>query len=165
VLLELKTDRSSRNEKQDGYLRDAKDAGLPKLLQGVLNLFNATRAKRKYFHLLQLLEQLNLIKMDSGLLDAMQDNSAGNAQTLSRSTEILQDRDVDLEIVYLQPTPDAGNRQPSGTHVITFSEFATLVSNSPTSTVLDGQCSSWKSALTSSTLKWVGSKLPPIHSF
>src|SRR5689334_20386715 len=42
VFVELKTDSSSRREKQDKYLRAAKEIGLPALLDGVLKIVCAS---------------------------------------------------------------------------------------------------------------------------
>jgi hypothetical protein len=61
MLVELKTDPESRREKQDQYLRLAKQAGLVSLLEGVLQIYGTTNSRKKYRHLLSGLEGLGLL--------------------------------------------------------------------------------------------------------
>ena len=63
LFIELKTDMSSRREKQDWYLRKAQVAGLTKLLQGLKQIYKATQSKPKYDFLLTQLENFGLIKI------------------------------------------------------------------------------------------------------
>jgi hypothetical protein len=48
-LIELKTERDSRRESQDKYLIASQEAGMTALLDGVVRIFCATQAKRKYY--------------------------------------------------------------------------------------------------------------------
>ncbi len=60
-LVELKTDDRSGRTAQDDYLKLAKDARLPALLEGVKAITEKTSSKRKYFCLLKKLEALGLM--------------------------------------------------------------------------------------------------------
>ncbi len=51
ILVELKTEGLSRRDNQDAYLLASRKVGFPALLGGVLDIFRATSAKRKYLAL------------------------------------------------------------------------------------------------------------------
>ncbi|MBL7221354.1 MAG: hypothetical protein ISS69_14665, partial [Phycisphaerae bacterium] len=71
VFVELKTDEGSLNEKQNKYFAAAKQAGLPALLEGLLTIFKATSAKRKYSHLLNALGQMDLLNIPDTMYDIL----------------------------------------------------------------------------------------------
>lgn len=103
-LVELKTDIGSRRKTQDAYLERAQSLGLGKLLDGILDIYSATKEKQKYSFLLDELR-------DFGLLAINRDG-----------TITVMDLDYTLEIVYLQPTNP--NRQEN---TITFSVIANII--------------------------------------
>ena len=47
ILLELKTDTTSRREKQDWYLKQAKERNIFQLVDGILKIFDTTLSKAK----------------------------------------------------------------------------------------------------------------------
>jgi len=53
ILVELKTDNSSRRLEQDDYLRKAQEIGLGALIAGVKKIYQATIAKKKYDYLMK----------------------------------------------------------------------------------------------------------------
>lgn len=63
ILIELKTDDSSRRFDQDQYLIQAQEKPFAELLAGVVQLFQATSAKPKYLALLKLLETIKQIQL------------------------------------------------------------------------------------------------------
>ena len=63
-LIELKTDDSSRNSKQDWYLRNSLKIGFDQLLEGIRGIYAATNHKNKYDNLLNELERLGFIKAE-----------------------------------------------------------------------------------------------------
>ena len=63
VLVELKTDPLSKRDAQDKYLIAAAEKELRELVAGVVELFRATKLKRKYFFLLERLDKMGLIQM------------------------------------------------------------------------------------------------------
>ena len=69
--VELKTDSSSRRDKQNAYLKAAQNAGMPALINGLLQIAAATKAKHKYCCLLRLLERLLLVELPTDLDDAL----------------------------------------------------------------------------------------------
>ncbi|MFH2053349.1 MAG: hypothetical protein ABIK96_12870 [bacterium] len=83
-LVEFKTDSGSRREKQDEYLEAARDVRLGAVVEGILNLYQATTYKKKYRYLLAKLEEAGLVSSDS----------AGYAAS------VADDR---LHVLYVQP--------------------------------------------------------------
>ena len=118
-LVELKTDSTSRREKQDWYLRKASEAGLKTLLRGVLDIFAATAAKRKYYHLLLLLEELKLLAIPPFMKELARKDSLVGITEASRGV-IVECGEVTPRIVYIQPHGDSENS-------ISFNFFANVV--------------------------------------
>jgi len=119
VLVELKTEGLSRRPEQDRYLLAAQKVGLPALLGGLLDIFRATNAKRKYFYLLQHLESMGLLRIPMQMRDIMAGVALQGVTDSSRQIEITAKTTESL-IVYIQPN---GN----GPDIITFREFADVV--------------------------------------
>ena len=101
-LIELKTDNSSRREKQDWYLERAKENNINNLISGVLDICKATSSKKKYANLISLLAEIGWV--DPG---KMKNKS----------------HDYDIEIVYIQPTDDE-----KGKTVIKFEDIVSYLS-------------------------------------
>lgn len=118
-LVELKTDVGSRREKQDWYLSAASEAGLPKLISGLLEIFRATIEKRKYFQLLLLLEKLDLITIPDEMKALMQGNILVGVNELSKQVNIIS-REMKCVTVFVQPTGDQQD-------VISFAQFREVV--------------------------------------
>ena len=119
VLVELKTEGLSRRPEQDKYLLAAQKAGLPALLEGLLDIFRATNAKRKYFCLLLHLESMGLLRIPMQMKDIMAATTLQGANEGSRQIEITAKTTESL-IVYVQLN---GN----GPDIISFREFADVV--------------------------------------
>ncbi len=103
-LIELKTDRKSRRDKQDWYLEKAKEAGSVKLLEGVDMIYQATKAKKKYRYLLRQLEGIGLL-------------------TITGIDNIVPDRDpYVVEVIYIQP-----NKPEKQENTIDFVTIAEIV--------------------------------------
>ena len=67
VFVELKTEGISLRPAQDKYLRAAQRMGLPRLLEGLLEIFRATKSKLKYFCLLEHLESMDLLRIPASM--------------------------------------------------------------------------------------------------
>ncbi len=119
VLVELKTEVRSRRGKQDEYLLAAQKAGLCTLLEGLLDIFRATHAKRKYFCLLAYLERMGLLRLPEGMKEIMAQPTLRGVSQASRQVEIQVDPAESL-IRYVQPNGAERN-------VITFHDFAAVV--------------------------------------
>ena len=104
VLVELKTDDRSRRSKQDWYLERAEEVGLAALLRGLEQIVGATAHKGKYRYLLQRLEDLGLVVLES------------DGETL------VVEAPYDVRVVYLQP-----NEGDEGKDVIYFHEAAEII--------------------------------------
>ena len=120
-LIELKTEGASRRYSQDKYLIAAKEVGMEALLKGVLQIFHATQAKRKYFHLLKQLEKMGLLLIPNELEDIMERKSLQGANQASGAIKIVSQVSR-CEILYIQPNGKDEN-------VISFAEFADVIEN------------------------------------
>lgn len=101
--IELKTDDSSRRDKQDWYLKKAKENNIPDLINGVLDINRATSAKKKYGNLLSLLAEIEWVNIEH---------------------MINTSSDYDITIVYIQPN----RKVDCADDVITFAEISTYLS-------------------------------------
>jgi len=120
ILVDLKTDGGSRRELQDKYLLASQSVGLGALLDGLLDIFRATKAKRKYFRLLQQLERMGLLRIPESLKDIMAAARLQGAIEASRAIEVRAASLARPEIVYIQPHDD-------GVDTISFDAFADVV--------------------------------------
>jgi len=102
LFVELKTDQSSRRPKQDWYLKEARKAGMPALLDGLRKIYHATDSANKYRHLLRALKDAGLIR------------------SIGKTTfDIIEDK-YKISILYLQP-------KGRGKKIITFIQLADFV--------------------------------------
>ncbi len=117
--IELKTDRSSRREKQDKYLKDAAKAGLTQLIQGLVKIFQATNFKRKYFHLFKMLEAAAIVELPEQLHDKVFSRNMPDVKSLISDVKVTKNIDK-CTIVYLQPTG-------RGDDIINFQRFGNVI--------------------------------------
>ena len=120
-LVELKTDAASRRDSQDHYLLASKQAGMNNLLDGVLQIFRATNAKRKYACLLEELEEMSLIKLPQAFKNIAQQRSLRGINKASLDIKIIS-RIKQCDILYVQPSGE-------GEHIISFADFAAAIEN------------------------------------
>ena len=119
VLVELKTEIKSRRFEQDKYLKKSTECGLNKLLEGLVEIFQATNSKRKYFYLLTKLEELGLLRLPPEMNDFIESENLIGISEVSKKIEITS-RVSETEVRYIQPYGDSDL-------VIPFSEFANVV--------------------------------------
>ena len=105
VFLELKTDMKSKRGKQDKYLREASEAGMLKLIDGLGLIYSATRQRAKYDSLFAQLAKAGFVE-----------------SPISHPLHIVK-RNYKTEIAYIQPWHDAAE----GAKVITFREISQLL--------------------------------------
>jgi hypothetical protein len=123
-LIELKTDAGSRREKQDEYLKTAREVGLRALVEGVLTICQDTSSQwlPKYIHLLHQLAKLGLVSVPDAVYDlAFPEPRRGVTEALRQVRNLTRVDVAPLEIIYVQPGGDADHRH------ITFEEFALRV--------------------------------------
>jgi len=137
VFVELKTENLSRRSKQDDYLQAAKNVGLRRLLEGLLDIFRATKSKRKYFCLLLHLENMGMLRIPNSLKDIMKQPNLQGSNNVSKQIEITV-APTETLIVYVQPSG-------KGRNVISFQEFAEVVrkKNDPISQRFANSLSEW----------------------
>ena len=119
VFVELKTDSASLRTKQDEYLRAAQGVGMHALLEGVLDIFCATREKKKYYCLLQHLAGMGLLRLPVALGEIMTRSSLRGLAGVSRNVEITS-QVRDCLVIYVQPNGTCRD-------IISFQEFLTVV--------------------------------------
>lgn len=119
VFVELKTDGRSKRPEQDKYLEAVQNTGLVRLLYGLLDIFRATNAKRKYFCLLKQLEKIGLLRIPAALHEIMKRPSLQGANEASGQIEIAVPS-IKSRVVYILPNG-------TGPDVISFHEFADVV--------------------------------------
>ena len=118
-LVELKTEGASRRESQDKYLAASQAVGMTKLLEGVLAIFRATQAKRKYFYLLKQLQSMGLLEIPTELEEIMGRKSLKGASEASKSVRITSEVSR-CEVLYIQPNG-------GGEQVVSFATFADII--------------------------------------
>lgn len=99
--IELKTDINSCNEQQERYYSRAKENNISKLVDGILEIYQATNSKKKYNHLLDILSSIGWVKD--------KENTS---------------HDYEIEIVYIQPSQDRLNKT-----IILFDEIINYLSD------------------------------------
>lgn len=119
VFVELKTEGMSRRQEQDKYLTAAQETGMEVLLDGLLQIFRATTAKRKYFHLLDTLASAGLLTIPEEMYTLMGKDALQGSTAASKTIQITC-RAKDHHIVYIQPNG-------SGEEIISFADFKTVV--------------------------------------
>ena len=103
LFVEFKTDMTSRRGEQDDYLERAKNAKLPKLIDGLIKIYGKTTQKKKYMSFINELALIGWVKVDG--------ESVVNTSS-----------DSDIEIVYIQPTNDKNDPQ-----IISFDDCINLI--------------------------------------
>lgn len=119
IFVELKTEGLSRRDAQDKYLAAAQQVGFEELLGGLLKIFQVTQAKRKYFHLLELLGRVGYLKIPPTMHDIIRRDNLIGINQAAEKIEICC-RAGRPEIIYLQPL---GN----DSRVLSFAEFKKTV--------------------------------------
>lgn len=122
VFVELKTESLSRRVEQDDYLLAAQRVGLACLVDGLLEIFRATTAKRKYFCLLLQLEKMGIVEVPETLHGIMEGTNWRGATAASHAVRNLAEGMATPRILYLQPRGEADD-------VISFAEFAAVVAS------------------------------------
>ncbi len=106
ILVELKTDMSSRRDRQDEYLRRASETPFGNFVLGIRDIAKASHSKRKYVHLLHRLGQLGLVSLAPGarLYDkAFPNPRRGWTDAVNELTFTVRGKLSDIRIVYIQP--------------------------------------------------------------
>jgi hypothetical protein len=102
VFVELKTDSSSRRDKQDKYLQAAKTIGLPALLDGILKIVCASAHKHKYCCLLRLLEKHSLVTLPSNLDAALASTHFASAINACLPEVKIVAANPSIQVLYIQ---------------------------------------------------------------
>jgi hypothetical protein len=99
-LVEVKSDSKYRRPDQDKYLRDAKKHGLGKLINGINPIYNKTKERPKYKHLIDKLKSKKLSLLDN------------DYKFIGKNEKI--------EIIYVQPSKSLNDKD----NIIDFKEIS-----------------------------------------
>lgn len=110
LMIELKTDITSRRPNQDTHLKEAKKANIKKLVNGILDIYDASKSKIKYRRLMKVLEEVGWLKQENG-----------GWKNISW--------DMPIEIVYIQPKK---TEKDNDITVIDFEEVAVIIEKNQT---------------------------------
>lgn len=129
IFIELKTDLKSLKKDQYSYLGDLGVRGQPRLqglLTGILDIFAATRSKRKYYCLLTRLEKMGLLTISQQVKARMKHKRTlrGLGKELA-GISITPDacRIAECRVIYILPT----KTDKTDLEQISFAEFASVV--------------------------------------
>lgn len=120
LFVELKTDNTSRRQEQDRYLMASCKAGFASLVEGVIRIFKATNAKRKYFCLLDMLAVAGFVEIPAEMYAIVQKDGLQGINSMAEQIKILDCPD-ESRIIYIQP-------DGTGSDVVSFDEFGAVVS-------------------------------------
>lgn len=104
--IELKTDMASWRTAQDDYLHKAKEINIPKIVDGLIEIYKATRQKKKYRYLFEELIHLGWAKEEG-------------------KTYINTSSVYDIEVIYIQPKKTHLRNQ----NIITFQNIIDILSS------------------------------------
>lgn len=138
--VELKTDAGSRRGAQDEYLRRARDVGFRRILEGIVEIWQATNAHAKYHHLAARLATLGFLRLPPDLESYIYPVRRGLVRKLAE-VEVTAS-DPTIELIYIQPTATADDR------CIDFDHFAAHVRtfDDPLSQAFGRHLDRWKHA-------------------
>ncbi len=119
IFVELKTEELSRRESQDKYLAASCKVGFASLLEGVIKIFQATAAKRKYFYLLNMLAQAGLLEIPTDMYTLIRKDSLQGISAAAENIKILECPQQST-VIYIQPNGE-------GSDIISFHEFKSAV--------------------------------------
>ncbi|WP_242094303.1 hypothetical protein [Aestuariivivens sediminicola] len=116
--IELKTEMSSRNQKQDWYLESARELGMYRILEDLRQIYKATNSKgrKKYFYLLDKLNRLDWIK------------------GCDKNFRILKSPQ-NIEIVYIQPTITENDKNTK--QIISFEQICNVLKEDGTEPITE----------------------------
>ena len=134
-LIELKTDRGSSRQVQRLYLKNASHVGFERLVDGLLDVFRATKSKRKYFCLLKKMEATGLISGLGSMEQAManQERIDGFSEALDEIVVAETDPKVSLVCIHPEDSPSTrkdnnGNSDENTfVHWVSFSKVMEIV--------------------------------------
>lgn len=120
-LVELKTDMNSLRDTQEDYLHRAVERGMASLLCDIRSMAKTknSRARRKYFHLLKAVAELELMILPVELEDRIYDSSQGVYDCIDRIR--LPSALPDIEVIHVLPAA------VKGMDCIDFEGFAAVV--------------------------------------
>ena len=118
-LVELKTESRSRRKSQDRYLAASQKAGMNSLLVGLIQIFMATDAKRKYLCLMKELEAMGQLRIPREVLEIAEGSSLRGITIAAKGITAIS-KAKSVRTIYIQPNED-------GPDMVSFDEFADVI--------------------------------------
>ena len=107
--IELKTDAGSRRVAQDHYLARVVDVGFRAVVEGIVDISQATNAYQKYGHLLHALACHGCLRLPDRLDDHLWPTVRPGLGKLLREVEVtVGEGELAIEVVYVQPEASGG---------------------------------------------------------
>lgn len=100
-LVELKTDMGSRRNNQDKYLIGAQEVGIKKMLEGLVDIFQNSKSRKKYYYLFNALENIGLVELPKDLKKKVFSRSR-HQKKLIQKIKIYPNK-IDTRVIYIQP--------------------------------------------------------------
>ena len=124
-LVEVKTDMSSLRDEQKSYLRRAKERGLSCILREFVKIAAASQSRKKYYHLIDTLSKMGLLKLPPKLDELIQTMETRGSTKLIRKIRVCHTTDSKVEVLFVQPKPCKDDFS-----CISFEKFASSIENS-----------------------------------
>jgi len=119
--VELKTDNASRRDRQDAYLARSVDIGFQPIVQGIVDISQATQERQKYGHLLHALARHGCLRLPPELDAHLWPKPRRGLRRLLEQVEVtVADDELAVEVLYVQP-------RGGGRDTINFDAFASFV--------------------------------------
>ena len=122
-LVEVKTDMDSREPRQYEYLRRARDMGMESILSDIKKIAQASKSRKKYFHLISALSELGLLELSNELEEMIRKGETRYSTKLISKIEVRAPTNLKPEVIYVQPREDKLDQQ-SDFKYIHFDKFA-----------------------------------------
>ena len=131
-LVELKTDMGSVREEQNDYLRAAQGKAFSSLVEGVTKLAKGSDSKRKYVHLLHLLDESGFVSVPKGLYEKSfdRDRVVSGWTKAIEGLKLKDQKCSKTKVVFIQPRLDPERNEGTNTYdfkYICFNEVANIV--------------------------------------
>jgi hypothetical protein len=117
--VELKTDSASRRDNQDTYLAKSVDIGFQRIVQGIVEISQATTAYQKYGHLLNVLAAHGCVSLPDDLDAHLWPKVRSGLGKQLRDIDVtVREAEFAVKVIYLQPVSSDGDS------CIDFEQFA-----------------------------------------
>lgn len=126
--IELKTDEGSKRNDQETYLKEAEGENFNDYLDGIVALTRDSGERKKYYHLLNLLETLGLLDISPDVKAKIYGDKRrrqGLKKLIESIKPVYADRKIPIEVFYVKPNDEDDDK--AKLPVIDFDFFASCL--------------------------------------